>query len=181
MTETKLPGRPPVWASVLFDEVRQLRTSLAKERVYPKLVTEQAPVVTAAPVDGERLSRGQVVVILDETVLAGMPAFDDLHLSESISFSLSTEADLRSWLAWLGAKDERVSGQPYPGLSDPSKATTWMFTAVTTWNGWTFVLDARDPITDAQRQQWIDSGKAAVHAKLEAAQEAKAASLAEAV
>lgn len=173
MTSTKLPGRPPQWASALFAEVQALRTDLAEGRVYPKLVAEQAPVVATASPDGERTPRGLVVAALDDAVTTGMPAFDSLNLGgDIVSFDLGSEAELQSWLVWFGAQDTHVSHQPYPGLSDPAAATTWLSSAVVQWRGWSILLGARDPITDEQRQQWIDSGRAARHAKLEAKQEA---------
>ncbi len=85
----------------------------------------------------------------------GAPAFS------RVQFNFDSAADLREWAARFGLTIPAMEGQPYPDLVDPAASDRWLINICQTWNGTKVHLVATDPITDAQRQYWIDSGWAA--------------------
>lgn len=99
-----------------------------------------------------------------------LPAPTGIRFTETTAaVDLESIADLELWAGYFQfpTADDGYHyrhGQPYPDLADPSNSDTWIVTRHRYFNGWFFTLSATGPITDEQRQQWIDSGKAAGHA-----------------
>lgn len=87
----------------------------------------------------------------------GMPPF------RRVQIDFDSGADLREWAARFGIDIPATVGQPYPnpGLADPSQASWWLIDEAREWRGLSVRLHSLDPITDEQRQRWIDSGWAA--------------------
>jgi hypothetical protein len=111
-------------------------------------------------------SRAQVLRAILSGLNAGeLPAPREIRFGvSSVNIVLDSIADLDLWADYFefGTAEIRYRGeQPHPNLADPANSDEWYVTDWRRWNGWHFTLSGADPITDAQRQQWIDSGQAA--------------------
>jgi hypothetical protein len=98
----------------------------------------------------------------------GLPAPKAVRFSDTtLTVELDNARDLDSWTEHFEFPAAGVyagrNWQPYPDLVDPANSDQWITSAWRPWNGWHLYLEAVDPITDEQRQQWIDSGRAAQH------------------
>jgi hypothetical protein len=97
----------------------------------------------------------------------GLPAPKAVRFTGlSLNVDLDSAADLDRWAEYFGidpAEPWYRHGQPYPDLANPANSDVWSTNNWRFWNGWHLTLHANDPITDEQRQQWIDSGQAALH------------------
>ncbi|GIE46398.1 hypothetical protein [Actinoplanes lobatus] len=108
---------------------------------------------------------GEIAAGLD----AGMPAF------KGIEITFNNAADLCAWAARFDVDIPATVGQPYPnsGLADPSQVTEWLVSTNREWRGLPVRLHSLEPITDEQRQHWIDSGQAALHSRFNAEKAAR--------
>jgi hypothetical protein len=103
------------------------------------------------------------------TILSGLnagelPAPNAIRFQDAlVNIDLDSAADLNLWAEYFefATALATYSQQPHPDLANPANSDEWITSAWRNWNGWMLSLHATDPITDAQRQQWIDSGQAA--------------------
>lgn len=100
----------------------------------------------------------------------GLPAPVRLHFNGNFfGLDFDSIAELRQWAERFEIEISNDAGQPYPKarLTDPAKATDWLISEFKKWNSQRVHLTALDPITDEQRQYWINSGQADQHEDVE--------------
>jgi hypothetical protein len=111
--------------------------------------------------------RAQVFRAIMAGIDRGLPAPKVVRFSDLVlTVDLDSVADLHLWADHFGldpAEPWYHHGQPFPDLANPANSHLWSLNAWRPWNYWHLTLHANDPITDEQRQQWIDSGQAARH------------------
>ena len=110
----------------------------------------------------QQARRRELLAAVNAGVDVGLPTPNDIRLdTERIYFD--SAADLCGWADWFGytAPILATHGQPHPNLADPFQSDEWLTNVYFEWRGDMLHLGARDPITDEQRQHWVDSGQAA--------------------
>ena len=125
--------------------------------------------------DTEALSRDEVYTSILHGLVANLPAPKSINFhrdGDSVNIELDSIAELNLWRDWFGMQDREVRNQPHPSLSNPADMKLWLANTWTRWRGWHLALSADDPITDEQRDGWVNSGQAASFAEYEAKQAA---------
>ncbi|GGN40340.1 hypothetical protein FHR83_007060 [Actinoplanes campanulatus] len=126
--------------------------------------------MTQPIIHDQQARRRELIAAINAGVDFGLPAPCDIRL-HSNHIDLDSAADLCGWADWFGYTQTipATEGQPHPDLADPAKSDEWLTNIYFNWRGTMLHLGARDPITDEQRQHWIDSGAAARFAEPEQA------------
>lgn len=125
--------------------------------------------------DPERYTRAQVLQFIADQVSNGLPAPESIVFgSETVGIDLDSIADRIAWQPAFGMTDTAERGQPHPIDVPPSEFRTWLTHVSKYWRNWFVSLGADAPITDENRQHWIESGQAAQRAEYVAKRDAKA-------
>jgi hypothetical protein len=93
---------------------------------------------------------------------------DGMPPLKGVELEFASSADLYRWAERFGVDMPLMTGQPYP-LDDPSPSS-WLVTELREVRGLKARLYCLEPISDEQRQHWIDSGQAAKRAEYVAKQ-----------
>lgn len=125
-------------------------------------MTDQPEVYTSA----------QFYVIVGQQIANGLPAPKSIFIrGDALTIEFVSITDREAWRPVFGAENAATHEQPYP-LDGPY--VEWTTSVSANWHGWHVTLDADEPITDEQSQQWIGSGQAASRAEYVAEQLRKA-------
>lgn len=124
--------------------------------------------VTQPIINDQQTLRREVFAAVNAGVDFGLPVPLTVSFTADSPFiTLDSAADLCGWADWFGYAPAipATHGQPHPNLADPFQSDEWLTNIYFTWRGDTLHLGARDPITDEQRQHWVDCGQAAIFAE----------------
>ncbi len=129
--------------------------------------------MTNPSITDEQAKRRELIAAVNAGIDFGLPAPQSVSFVAGPHLQLDSAADLCGWADWFGYTQTipATFGQPHPELADPARSDEWLTNLYFDWCGTMLHLGARDPITDEQRQHWIDSGSAARFAEPEPAEQ----------
>lgn len=133
--------------------------------------------MTQPIIHDEQPDRREVFAAINAGIDAGLPFPSCVSIGDAIAtpissvyITLDSLSDLCAWRDFFGMQKRSVSSQPYPSLTDPAVMRIWVSGVWMDWRGWHLSLQAQDPITNEQRDEWMASGAADRHAAYLAAQ-----------